>query len=87
VPISLPTELEATRDLQELKSFAAPMKGNDGSSLGDLGIVMGLQKSAQKLTGTGKAENRFGWPLLASTLYLHLLSCGQPNDPLEDESN
>jgi hypothetical protein len=36
VPISLPTELEATRDLQELKSFAAPMKGNDGSSLGDL---------------------------------------------------
>jgi hypothetical protein len=73
------------------KGFAAPMEDNDdGNSLEDLeGIVMGLQKSAQKLSGTEEStENRFavGCALLASTLYLHLLSCGQPNDPLEDEN-
>jgi hypothetical protein len=73
------------------KGFAAPMEDNDdGNSLEDLeGIVLGLQKSAQKLAGTEEStENRFavGCALLASTLYLHLLSCGQPNDPLEEEN-
>jgi hypothetical protein len=73
------------------KGFAAPMEDNDdGNSLEDLeGIVMGLQKSAQKLTGTEEStENRFavGCALLASTLYLHLLSCGQPNDPLKTKT-
>jgi hypothetical protein len=73
------------------KGFAAPMEDNDdGNSLEDLeGIVTDLQKAAQKLSGTEEStKNRFavGCALLASTLYLHLLSCGQPSGPLEDEN-
>jgi hypothetical protein len=73
------------------KSFAAPMEENDdGNSLEDLeGIVLGLQKAAQKQSGTEEStENRFavGCALLASTMYLHLLSCGHPNGLLEDDN-
>lgn len=73
------------------KGFAAPTEDNDdGNSMEDLGgIVMELQKAAQTLSGTEEStENRFaiGCALLASTLYLHLLSCGHPSDPLEDEN-
>jgi hypothetical protein len=78
------------------KGFAAPMDSEGDNSVEDLeGFVAELQRAAQKHTGTEESsEKRFavGCALLASTLHLHLLSCGHPegedgNPDADDEGD
>ena len=71
------------------KGFAPPLEDSEDSDNDHIeGIVVQLQKAAEEHPGTAEsAEKRFavGCALLSSTLYLHFLSCGKPEDFPEDD--